>query len=155
MNLKHYPGNKSIHGLYQFIINRIPPHTEYYELFCGSAVIADKLPDTAKKTLVDLNPEVIAAIQKQNRSATVVYACDTLQFLSTVWSRGAATVTNNCTPGIPRTVQSLPTVHSGRFIYADPPYRFLNRRQKTKQYSQKYHPAMVFPEKKKRKYGNE
>jgi site-specific DNA-adenine methylase len=63
--LKNYPGNKSIEGLYQWIINRIPPHKKYYELFAGSAQIARRLPDTAAKVLVDCDPHIAKLLEKE------------------------------------------------------------------------------------------
>ena len=36
---KNYIGSKAAHGLLQFIINNIPLHDDYYELFAGSAAV--------------------------------------------------------------------------------------------------------------------
>lgn len=153
MTLNNYPGNKSIHGLYQFIINRITPHEIYYEMFAGSAVIADRLPDTSKKILCDINADVIKALQKKYKKR-FSYRCEnTLQLITTVLQEPVKTVKSNCMIKL-GPVQSKATVLSGRmsagtvrsnckisqkrsavqlemtvpdptkiFIYLDPPYR--------------------------------
>lgn len=58
-SLERYPGNKNHDGLYQKIINLIPPHTYYYELFAGSAVIACKI-ELGNRIIIlnDLDPDV-------------------------------------------------------------------------------------------------
>ena len=160
--LNRYPGNKSIHGLFQFIINRIPPHKIYWELFAGSGTIARILPDAAFKTLVDVNPLVIQALS-QDKSLTANFICmDVLQFLLTMapavqtystvpagndpWTTQTgtsvlpATVEAVCTGQLPGSVQTEITVPVAitipdRFIYADPPYRFINRRSKRRLYT--------------------
>lgn len=85
--LKNYTGNKGMPGLWQFIINRIPPHEIYYELFAGSGTIARILPDHIPKILVDLNEATCRALQDDwdHRSGTVNIICgDALQIISSV-----------------------------------------------------------------------
>lgn len=41
--MKSYPGQKKIYGFYHKIINEIPAHENYFELFAGSAAIASLL----------------------------------------------------------------------------------------------------------------
>src|SRR4051812_1634408 len=55
-----YPGGKSGSGVYQALINLIPPHSVYVEPFLGGgAVMRCKLP--ARLSIgIDLDPDVIA-----------------------------------------------------------------------------------------------
>lgn len=160
--LKGYTGNKGIDGLWQWIINRIPPHKVYYELFAGSATIARALPAHSHKTLVDIDPGTVKMLQKELGSSTVKSICaDALQLLSTVGTMAACTDNNNCT-GQLGSVKTKVTVPPAMFvsnsmvrtaqnnctseqihltvpdrhimIYADPPYRFINRRGKRNLY---------------------
>ena len=58
---KGYPGHKNIFGLYHKIINQIPKHKFYYELFAGSAAIAKQLKlknSNAKFFLNDIDKSV-------------------------------------------------------------------------------------------------
>lgn len=95
--LKHYTGNKKVDGLWQWIVNRIPPHTLYYELYAGSATIARMLPPTAHKILVDINPRTVQLLQKELGSSTVECICaPSVQILSSVADR-SSTGRNDCT----------------------------------------------------------
>lgn len=54
----NYPGGKNGAGVYQAIINQIPPHRVYIEAFAGSAAIyRHKLP-ARTSYLIDLDPDV-------------------------------------------------------------------------------------------------
>lgn len=112
--LDNYTGNKQVNGLWQFIINRIPPYKIYYELFAGSAAIARNLPPMDPKVIVDCNAGITDALGCIPRLSNAKIICaDALQILSTV---AAA-------PGV-----------TDAFVYMDPPYRFSCRRQKRKYY---------------------
>ena len=58
-----YPGQKKIPGVYQKIINQIPDHTVYYELFAGSAQIAKLLSVGSKAAKIHLN-DIDAVVNK-------------------------------------------------------------------------------------------
>lgn len=102
--LDNYRGNKNIPGIYQWIINRIPVHDEYYELFAGSAAIASRLPRAAVTVLNDCNPGVCAALKKQVPVDTIIMNCNALQLISSV------------VPG-----------RRNIFAYCDPPYKLSTR----------------------------
>jgi DNA adenine methylase len=58
-----YPGGKNGAGVYQTLINHIPPHTTYIEPFLGSGAIM-RLKRPARVNIgIDLDPEVIAQWQ--------------------------------------------------------------------------------------------
>lgn len=114
--LDNYTGNKQVNGLWQFIINRIPPYKVYYELFAGSAAIARNLPAMDHKVIVDCNRSVTDALRCMPRlkNANVICA-DILQFLPSVIDRTASGVTDI-------------------FVYMDPPYLFSTRYGKRRLY---------------------
>lgn len=142
--LKNYTGNKGMPGLWQFIVNRIPPHDLYYEMFAGSGTIARILPGS-QKILVDLNTETICALRKDLPAAQCVHAdaIRILQSFSTVapGTRSFRKLQSKRTVGtsellqlqlkatvqargnVPWPLQSEITVPDGKvMIYADPPY---------------------------------
>lgn len=111
-SLKNYSGNKSISGLWQFIINRIPPHSIYYELFAGSATIAKKLNDSpAVKYIIDCNAGVLDTYICTDPSKEKIICADALQIIPTLLQNDKNT-----------------------FIYMDPPYRFVCRRSTKRLY---------------------
>lgn len=50
---KTYTGSKNGNGVAQWIINKIPLHTNYYELFAGSASIYFKKRTAKESVLVE------------------------------------------------------------------------------------------------------
>lgn len=105
-----YPGSKTAEGIPQFIINNIPYHTRYFELFAGSAAIyRHKLP-AAFSWLNDKHTGLKSYLNQFKGPATQVTHFDTLQLLGEI----------NFT--------------SADFIYLDPPYRFNTRRNKAPLY---------------------
>ena len=49
LDINKYPGSKNANGLKQFIINRIPEYSYFYELFAGSARISRELAQLVPK----------------------------------------------------------------------------------------------------------
>ena len=105
-----YPGGKNGSGVYQQIINRIPPHKVYVEPFLGgSAVLRMKRP-AAVNIAIDIDPEVIKSFCPDTTPNLTIGSRDALKYLkSTVFP--------------PDT-----------FIYCDPPYLFNTRKTKRKIY---------------------
>lgn len=104
----YYPGNKNIPGLIQKIVNQIPPCTDFYELYAGSAAVSrflSVLPGiTVRYHLNDIDPAV-----------TDRYV-----------HRAGGIVTN--VPAVDL-IQSLPLAGSSetRFFFIDPPYHHDSR----------------------------
>jgi len=91
-----YYGGKSGYGIYQTIINQIPPHEVYIEPFLGGGGIM-KHKSAAKRNIgVDLDPCVIETWQ--GHEDIELHHADALIFLKEFKFRGS------------------------EFIYADPPY---------------------------------
>lgn len=59
MKLKHYPGGKGENGVFQRLINLMPPHEVYIETHLGGgAVMRNKRP--ARRNIgIEIDPEVI------------------------------------------------------------------------------------------------
>ena len=51
-----YPGGKSGSGVYQQIINQIPPHHTYIEAFAGDATIARLKAPSIETILIEKDP---------------------------------------------------------------------------------------------------
>ena len=112
-----YPGQKNIPGVYQKIINQIPEHTVYYELFAGSGQIAKILSvgsKVAKMYLNDINAEV-------NKFLTVV----------------PGTITNLNAIDILQS-ETITKAHTDTFIFMDPPYLHSTRPNSTALYKYEF-----------------
>ncbi len=106
---KTYPGGKAADGVYQTIINQIPPHETYIEPFLGSGAIL-RLKAPAKKSIaLDLDPDVVYNFSMEIPGLRILRE-DALYFLSNFPFKG------------------------GEFIYLDPPYLFSTRRSKRRLY---------------------
>jgi hypothetical protein len=100
-----YPGGKNGAGVFQRIINQIPPHKVYLEPFAGSAAILRKKRPAARSIAVDLDPGAIAALREAVLPVgTELVRGDGLEFLKRFPWTGA------------------------EFVYADPPYMIQTRR---------------------------
>ncbi len=95
-----FPGGKNLAGVYQAIINQIPPHSLYVEPFCGSAAILRLKRPAAKSIAIDLDPGALAAIGGAVPAGTELVQGDGIEWLA-------------------RWGSTLPV---GAFVYCDPPY---------------------------------
>jgi site-specific DNA-adenine methylase len=94
-----YPGGKSGAGVYQTIINQMPPHEVYIEPFAGGAAIARLKRPAARTILVEKSPATIARLAEAAASPGVtVLEQDALEFLAAYQWTGR------------------------ELVYADPPY---------------------------------
>ncbi len=100
-----YPGGKYNQALYKTIINEIPPHESYIELFAGTAGILKHKKPALSNTIVEIDRSIIV---KAN------YPCSTV-------------IVNDC---VFRSKQLITTARSNTFIYADPPYVLSSRRSR-------------------------
>lgn len=97
-----YPGGKEASGVYQKIINLLPPHSLYVEPFLGGGAIMRRKWPALRSIGLDLDPQVIAAWKPLPH--VEVQIGDALAFLSTF---------------------QFP---SDALIYCDPPYLLETRR---------------------------
>ena len=102
--MRAYPGGKNGKGVYQKLINLIPPHETYIETHLGGgAIMLHKKP--AKINIgIDLDPSVIAIWQKKQLNQSKFLQADALNFLKNYSFTGS------------------------EFVYSDPPYLMETRR---------------------------
>lgn len=116
-----FPGGKSLSGVYQFIINHIPPHKVYIETHLGGgAVIKNKKPADINIG-VDVDPSVVK-LWSENDSIQLIQQ-DALEYLNQYEFTG------------------------DEFVYVDPPYlhsiRKSNRRIYDYEYSDEQHSELL------------
>jgi len=100
MKLEKYTGNKGAGGLYQKIINQIPAHTRYRELFAGSGAVYANMTVPAEDIILnDLDSAVQQLLQKCFPEITVTNDC-TISFLKS----------------------NVALLAKETFIFLDPPY---------------------------------
>lgn len=111
--LNNYPGSKGNSGCLQFLINNIPYHKRYFELFAGSAALFNAKAAADIAILCDVDSKVIFEHIKKDLPATVrLY---NMPFKNVVQAY-ALTFTKD------------------DFIYLDPPYPEISRRSGKKHY---------------------
>lgn len=76
--IKGYLGAKGGSGVYQAIINLIPPHDTYIELFLGTGVVMKKKAPAQRSIGVDSNKQVI---DNFDYAAAELHHADAFQFL--------------------------------------------------------------------------
>jgi DNA adenine methylase len=110
--MRDYPGAKLGTGVWQWLINHMPPHECYVEPFLGSGALL-RLKRPAETNLgIDLDDQVIAQWESKHHPALTVIAGDALRILPT-----------------------LPEFHQPTtLLYCDPPYLAASRRSQIKLY---------------------
>jgi len=96
--MKSYFGGKNGNGTYQTIINEIPRHQHYVELFLGSGAIIKNKKPAHTNTGLEINPAVIAEYHYESSKAYKVMNRCAIKFLQ------------------------QNTFSKDTFIYVDPPY---------------------------------
>ncbi|MCY3803464.1 MAG: DNA adenine methylase [Gammaproteobacteria bacterium] len=108
----HYPGGKGVSGVYQRIINQIPPHRVYIETHLGGGAIMRHKKLAEVNIGVDLDMDVSEAWQDAEQ---VQFVCaDAVDYLGTYPFNGE------------------------EFVYADPPYLACTRRSHRSLYKYDY-----------------
>lgn len=112
--MKKYDGGKNGAGVFQNIINQIPPHSLYVEPFLGSgAILRYKRP--ADSTIgIDIDPRIVRAWTGREIPGLAIMLGDGLRFLE-------------------RT-----TFPPSTFVYCDPPYPFSVRSCKLPMYRNEF-----------------
>lgn len=113
--LDNYPGKKSNTGIIQFLVNNIPAHKHYYELFLGSGNLYLSKRPAEISVLADIDKNVIDEHLKNNYTGdTKLYNCSYKAFLANSQSRW---------------------YNQDDFFYLDPPYPESARRSGKKYYA--------------------
>jgi hypothetical protein len=117
--VKRFDGGKNGDGVYQRIINHMPPHRVYVELFLGSAAIMRRKRPAEKNIGVEIDPVVLSAVRPElSMVDATLTQIGALEFLKVFATLGAS-----------------PDV----LIYADPPYLLSTRSQKGDLYRREFH----------------
>lgn len=106
-----YKGGKNGNGTYQTIINQIPPHDIYSELFAGSAAIHFNILPAPINIICDKSREQYEILKNKVSPGTIVLNCDT-----------AANITI-----FVNLFNILHSLSHSVFCYLDPPYPFESR----------------------------
>ncbi len=105
--MSSYPGGKGQSGVYQWVINQVPPHTTKIELFLGLGAITQLMRPAVVNIGIDIDPLTIARFLAETGPGTTVINDDAISFLREYY----------------RKLQThAPQEHKGVFVYADPPY---------------------------------
>jgi site-specific DNA-adenine methylase len=111
-----YPGGKNSPGVYQHIINRIPPHETYIELFGGSLAIYRHKKRSSNSILIDADPSTVESWPWRSQTLKSVHNLE----LAVVAINGDA-------------ISFVRKHHrhwrESTVVYADPPYPLSVRRQ--------------------------
>lgn len=102
--LTSYPGGKNGAGIYQRLINLMPPHECYIEAFLGSGAILRRKKPAARNIGIDVDAGVIARWDDGGREDLVFINTDAVEWLK-------ARITPTAQTGL-----------RGTLIYCDPPY---------------------------------
>ncbi len=120
-----YPGGKSGPGVYQRLINEIPPHEVYVAGFAGRDAIAQFKKPAARNVLIDLDPspldwwaEYSAGDAEHGDAARLweLHNCDSLD-----WLRITFGLTRHHRPTDPPPVDRE-SRYQNWFVFLDPPY---------------------------------
>jgi len=99
-----YPGGKGGAGVYQTIINNIPPHDTYIETHLGGGNILERKRPAVRSIGIDADPAVIREWQRLGVPGLELHCTDAVAWLQCYSFNGS------------------------EFIYADPPYVLDSRR---------------------------
>ncbi len=105
-----YPGGKSGAGVYQTIINQIPPHETYIEAFAGGGAILRLKRPAASSIAIDIDPAGLDLLRAKAPSGTIFLNADAVPFLRAYPWTGK------------------------EFVYCDPPYLMETRSTKRRLY---------------------
>lgn len=110
----NYPGGKGQYGIYQKIINLMPPHDVYIETHLGGGSIMLKKRSAERNIGIEIAPEVIEIWRKENSLEIELIHGDAISYLKDYQFTGK------------------------ELIYCDPPYLRETRRNKVKLYKYDY-----------------
>jgi DNA adenine methylase len=103
----NYPGNKNSQGLAQWIINTIPPHEVFIELFLGSGAILSMKEPALLNIGNDINSEISCSWKKLQGPGNRFFNL-AARVVASIYERSNKKI----------------------LFYADPPYTFISRKSK-------------------------
>lgn len=109
-----YPGGKAGDGVYQKIINQMPPHRVYIEAFLGGGAVMLKKRPSIVSIGIDSDAAVIQAFSETDHYPVELWNTDAVQWLKTYLWKG------------------------DELVYADPPYMMSVRSCQRDYYNHEY-----------------
>lgn len=123
-----YPGGKNGPGVYQTLINQIPPHDVYCAPFLGHDAILRRKAFASRNIGVELDREVLDWWAEKEIPNLELYACDGIEWLRHQFGYYRHTGTGS---QIGSTSRGCDARSSGErsqwFVYVDPPYPMATR----------------------------
>jgi len=115
-----YPGGKAGAGVYQAIINQIPPHDTYIEPFLGDGAILRRKRPARRSCAVESDGEVLRRWKGDEIPGLELYCCDGIEWLKHHFGLyryrdGESNAAGSDDPG------------SRTLVYCDPPYLLSTR----------------------------
>ena len=140
-----YPGGKAGAGVYQRIINQIPPHEVYVEPFLGDGAVLRRKRPAARSVGIEIDPDIAAGLAAESAGGGLVL--DLASPVPTWQKAGAEVEVHQCCgiewlkhafglhrlprplhPPAAAAVAGNGGVVPGWFVYCDPPYLLSTRR---------------------------
>lgn len=133
---ENYFGGKEGSGVYQAIINQIPPHWLYAELFVGNGAIYRRKKAATMSILADLDTEVVEqweALGVDNREYFDMMCLSIHPGGTNIYNQSAIEILSQ-TDYVDGFEIGYELDMEGVFIYLDPPYPFSVRKDQTPVY---------------------
>jgi DNA adenine methylase len=137
--IKSYFGGKAGDGVYQTIINQIPPHDVFISPFLGACAVT-RFKKPAMATIgIDADAEVTDAWKNIKPRSTIIITGDALSLLNYICT-GKNQRTNHMIGNLRQCLNRIGSnyndIKNGAkiFIYADPPYLITTRKSDTTRY---------------------
>lgn len=111
-----YPGGKEGPGVWHRIVNLMPPHEVYVELFAGGGAVLRNKPPAPRSIALDVDAGALAALEERMRAERPLDVVEFLELDALAWLR-----TTSCS--------------SDMLLYADPPYPLSVRRSDRVRYA--------------------
>ena len=138
-----YPGGKSVNGLYQRIINEMPPHHTYIEPFLGDGALMRRKRPAIRSFGIDSDVEVLARWRGDEIESLELYCCDGIEWLKHFFRlyRFGRKTRGRCPP-LPAAGTSGASADAAKawddteecsapvLVFADPPYPIGTRNSK-------------------------
>lgn len=117
-----YPGGKDGAGVFQRLVNEVPPHDVWVSAFLGDCALLRRKRPAAVNVGIDLDSTAVARFAgsevANGRPGVQLYRCDGIE-----WLRFAFDLDRVGGPGDRAAVVARFGVPAGRvFVYVDPPY---------------------------------
>jgi len=133
-SLAEYPGSKNGNGVWQTIINNLPPHDVFVEAFAGSAIVTRKKRPARSTIVIDSDAAVTAALTTHflPANARLVEQFGLAEFGDHEAIVGNVRVIR--ADAVAWLEKNRGSLNRRTVIYCDPPYLFDTRRDRSRRY---------------------